>query len=133
MQTLILGLDAYDPAVFEHLSTSGRLPNLTRYAEEGGYRRFAVSSPPQSEVSWTSIATGLNPGAHGVFDLVHRDPATYRPIVSLLPTKRGLGGTQSVPPSLRRRSLTMQLDKAFLPRLCGGRRRFPRGRSLRFV
>ncbi len=98
METLILGLDAFDPALFERLSEQGKLPNLTKYVEAGGYARFAVSNPPQSEVSWTSIATGLNPGGHGMFDFVHRDPATYAPNVSLLPTKRGLAGTQFVSP-----------------------------------
>ncbi len=98
MHTLILGLDAYDPKIFERLSGQGKLPNLTRYAGADGYARFEVSNPPQSEVSWTSIATGLNPGAHGIFDFVHRDPGTYTPYPSLLPTKTGLAGTQFVPP-----------------------------------
>lgn len=98
MQTFILGLDAFDPRVFERLSEHGRLPNLTRYARSAGYARFAVANPPQSEVSWTSIATGLNPGGHGIFDFVHRDPASYRPVVSLLPTRRGLAGTHFVSP-----------------------------------
>jgi predicted AlkP superfamily phosphohydrolase/phosphomutase len=98
MKTLILGFDAFDPAVFERLSEQGRLPNLTRYAESGGYARFSVTDPPQTEVSWTSIATGLNPGGHGVFDFVHRDPATYTPYVSLLPTARTPFGTQFVSP-----------------------------------
>lgn len=98
IQTLILGLDAFDPILFEQLSASGRLPNLTRYVESGGYARFTVANPPQSEVSWTSIATGLDPGGHGIFDFVHRDPATYSLSLSLLPTKRRFGGTQFVPP-----------------------------------
>jgi hypothetical protein len=49
-------------------------------------------------VSWTSIATGLNPGGHGIFDFVHRDPETYTPFVSLLPTRRTIAGVQFVPP-----------------------------------
>jgi predicted AlkP superfamily phosphohydrolase/phosphomutase len=98
MQVLILGLDALDPTVFERLSAQGRLPHLTEHAENGGYARFTVTNPPQSEVSWTSIATGLNPGGHGIFDFVHRDPVTYALGVSLLPTKRGPGGTQFVSP-----------------------------------
>jgi predicted AlkP superfamily phosphohydrolase/phosphomutase len=98
MQTLILGLDAFDPIRFERLSEEGRLPNLTRYAEPGHYARLEVAVPPQTEVSWTSIATGLDAGGHGIFDFVHRDPATYTPYVSLLPTKRGFWGTQFVPP-----------------------------------
>ncbi len=98
MHTLILGFDAFDPGIFERLAGQGKLPNLARYAEAGGYARFEVANPPQSEVSWTSIATGLNPGEHGIFDFVHRDPATYTPYLSLLPTRRGPGGTRFVPP-----------------------------------
>jgi predicted AlkP superfamily phosphohydrolase/phosphomutase len=102
MQTILIGLDAFDPGVFERLVEQGNLPNLSGFLERKGYSRFSVSNPAQSEVSWTSIATGLNPGAHGIFDFVHRDPATYTPYVSLLPTKSGISGTQFVPPSTAR-------------------------------
>jgi predicted AlkP superfamily phosphohydrolase/phosphomutase len=98
MQILILGFDAFDPERFERLSGEGKLPNLTRYADLGGYAPLEVAAPPQTEVSWTSIATGLDPGGHGIFDFVHRDPATYTPYVSLLPVQRKLFGTQFVPP-----------------------------------
>ena len=98
MRTLIIGLDAFDPERFERLYEVGRVPNLARYVDTGRYARFAVSNPAQSEVSWTSIATGLNPGGHGMFDFVHRNPASYALNVSLLPTKRGLGGTQFAAP-----------------------------------
>lgn len=98
MRVLIIGLDAFDPTIFERLNEAGRLPNLRRYVAKNGYSRFTVSNPPQSEVSWTSIATGLNPGGHGMFDFVHRDPATYALNVSLLPTKSGLTGTQFAEP-----------------------------------
>jgi predicted AlkP superfamily phosphohydrolase/phosphomutase len=98
MHTIILGFDAFDPARFERLSEAGKLPNLTRYASSGGYARLTVANPPQTEVSWTSIATGLDPGGHGIFDFVHRDPVTYTPYVSLLPARRKLFGTQFVPP-----------------------------------
>lgn len=98
MRTVILGLDAFDPGVFERMSNEGKLPNLSKFLPTGGYSRFGVANPPQSEVSWTSIATGLNPGGHGIFDFVLRDPATYSPYPSLLPSKRTIGGTQFVPP-----------------------------------
>jgi predicted AlkP superfamily phosphohydrolase/phosphomutase len=98
MRTLILGFDAFDPVVFERLVERGQIQHLTKYVESRGYARFSVSNPPQSEVSWTSISTGLNPGEHGIFDLVHRNPKFYSPSVSLLPTKSGVLGTQFVPP-----------------------------------
>jgi predicted AlkP superfamily phosphohydrolase/phosphomutase len=98
MKTIIIGFDAFDPHRFERLHEQGRLPHLSSLVEQGGYARFGVSDPPQSEVSWTSIATGLDAGGHGIFDFVHRDPDSYTPYVSLLPTKRGLMGTQFTPP-----------------------------------
>lgn len=98
MRAIIIGLDAFDPTTFERLYEQGHLPNLGKYAQAGKYSQLAIANPPQSEVSWTSIATGLNPGEHGMFDFVHRDPGSYALNVSLLPTKQGLGGTRFVPP-----------------------------------
>ena len=98
MRTIILGFDSFDPGRFERLYQAGKMPNLAKYANSKGYSRLEVCSPPQTEVSWTSIATGVDPGSHGVFDFVHRDPATYLPYVSLLPTKHSLVGEQFLPP-----------------------------------
>lgn len=98
MQTIILGLDAFDPGIFEALAAQNRLPHLAKFAQAGQYARFAVANPPQSEVSWTSIATGADPGVHGMFDFVHRHPATYAITPSLLQTRTNVMGTQFVPP-----------------------------------
>jgi predicted AlkP superfamily phosphohydrolase/phosphomutase len=98
MRTIIVGFDSFDPAVFESLQSAGRTPNLTKLAEQKGYSPLEVCSPPQTEVSWTSIATGVDPGSHGIFDFVHRDPQTYMPYVSLLPTKQTVVGEQFLPP-----------------------------------
>lgn len=98
MRTLIIGLDAFDPVVFEKLHSQGKTPNLGKLSTAGGYSRFNVTNPPQSEVSWTSIATGMNPGGHGMFDFVHRNPANYSLQVSLLPTQKNLLGLQFIPP-----------------------------------
>lgn len=98
MRTLILGLDAFDPTLFERLANEGKVPHLNKYVQKSAYSRLGVAIPSQSEVSWTSIATGLNPGGHGIFDFVHRDPGTYSLYPSLLPTKRSLGAIQFAPP-----------------------------------
>jgi predicted AlkP superfamily phosphohydrolase/phosphomutase len=98
MNSIILGFDAFDPNIFEALSNQGKMPNLSQYLDSGDYARFDVSNPAQSEVSWTSIATGLNPGGHGLFDFVHRNPANYSLHVSMLPTKKGLLGIQFTRP-----------------------------------
>jgi predicted AlkP superfamily phosphohydrolase/phosphomutase len=98
MKTIIIGFDAFDPRVFERLHARGKTPNLSSLVDIGGYSRFKVTNPPQSEVSWTSIATGLNPGGHGIFDFVHRNPLSYNRQVSLLPTKTNFLGRQFIPP-----------------------------------
>lgn len=98
MKTIILGFDSFDPAVFEDMAGKNQLPHLAKFMDAGGYSRLEVCSPPQTEVSWTSIATGADPGGHGIFDFVHRDPNTYSPYVSILPMKKGVFGEQFVPP-----------------------------------
>ena len=98
MKTILVGFDAFDPNFFESLHAAGKTPHLSKYLATGGYSPFQVTNPPQSEVSWTSIATGLNPGGHGMFDFVHRNPKTYGLFVSLLPTKNNVLGTQFTPP-----------------------------------
>jgi hypothetical protein len=98
MKTILLGFDSFDPAVFEDMAGQNKLTNLSKFVDAKGYSRLEVCSPPQTEVSWTSIATGADPGGHGIFDFVHRDPSTYAPYVSILPTKKTAIGEQFVPP-----------------------------------
>ncbi|HLO29646.1 MAG TPA: alkaline phosphatase family protein, partial [Anaerolineales bacterium] len=98
MKTLIIGFDSFDPAVFEEMAGKNQLPNLEKFSQPGGYSRLEVCSPPQTEVSWTSIATGVDPGGHGIFDFVHRDPVTYIPYVSILRMRKSAVGDQFVPP-----------------------------------
>jgi predicted AlkP superfamily phosphohydrolase/phosphomutase len=113
MRALLLGFDSFDPVIFERLAAGGDLPNLQRLAEKNGYSRFQVSAPPQTEVSWTSIATGADPGEHGIFDFVHRNPANYAPYVSILPTKGGALGTQFIPPYTARTLFEEAIDQGF--------------------
>ena len=99
MKTIIIGFDAFDPNLFEKLHEEGKMPNLGKLVKRNGYSRFTVSTPAQSEVSWTSIATGLNPGGHGMFDFVHRNPENYSLHVSLLPTAKSIVGTTFTQPN----------------------------------
>jgi len=98
MRSLLVGFDSFDPGIYETLAEKGQMPNLTSLAGKSGYSRLKVCAPPQTEVSWTSIATGADPGTHGIFDFVHRDPSTYIPYVSILPTKISAVGEQFIPP-----------------------------------
>lgn len=62
---------------------AGLLPNLARLWEQGGYARVRTTYSAQTPVAWSTFATGTNPGGHGIYDFVHRDPKTYFPTLSL--------------------------------------------------
>jgi len=78
---IVLGVDGMDPRFVEqHWSA---LPNLQRLQRNGGFKRLATTTPPQSPVAWSTFATGLDPAEHGIYDFVHRDPSTMTPFSSL--------------------------------------------------
>jgi predicted AlkP superfamily phosphohydrolase/phosphomutase len=81
---IVLGVDGMDPNFVErHWSA---LPNLRRLRDLGGLTRLATTTPPQSPVAWATFITGTDPAQHGIFDFVHRDPATMQPISSMAET-----------------------------------------------
>ena len=83
----VLGVDGMDPIVLQRLIDAGQMPNAALLAKTGSFVPLGTANPPQSPVAWSTFVTGMNPGGHGVFDFVHRDPKTYLPISSAtLPT-----------------------------------------------
>lgn len=67
----------------EAMLQRGELPNLARLRQAGSYSRLRTTYPAQTPVAWSSFATGTNPGGHGIFDFISRDPATYLPDAAL--------------------------------------------------
>jgi hypothetical protein len=63
------------------------LPNLAALRRQGDFRRLGTTIPPQSPVAWSTFITGMDPGGHGVFDFVHRDPVTMQPFSSMAETE----------------------------------------------
>lgn len=81
----MLGVDGMDPSFVERHWDA--LPNLAKLRSEGHFSRLQTIAPPQSPVAWSSFITGLDPGEHGIFDFVHRDPATLKPFSSMSRTE----------------------------------------------
>jgi len=81
-KVLVLGFDGMDPNIAEKLIAEGRMPNFATLKDRGGFSRLETSVPPQSPVAWSNFITGMNPGGHGIFDFIARDPATYMPFLS---------------------------------------------------
>lgn len=76
-KVVILGIDAMDPVITEKLINEGALPNFAYLKKEGTYSKLKTTNPPESVVAWKSFATGVNPGKHGIFDFVMRNPKNY--------------------------------------------------------
>lgn len=78
-KVILLGMDGLDPKITGQLMKEGSLPNFFRLSRMGGFSPMITSNPAQSPVAWASIATGNNPGYHGVFDFLNRRVADYMP------------------------------------------------------
>jgi predicted AlkP superfamily phosphohydrolase/phosphomutase len=79
---ILLGLDGMDPRIVSRMMAEGKLPNFRKLAREGYFGPLRTSTPPQSPVAWANFITGMDSGGHGIFDFIHRDPATYLPYLS---------------------------------------------------
>jgi predicted AlkP superfamily phosphohydrolase/phosphomutase len=105
-RVVVLGFDGMDYGLTTTLMAEGRMPNFSKLAAEGSFGPLGTSVPPQSPVAWSNFITGQDPGAHGIFDFVHRDPETKVPYLST---------SRTVPPSR-----TLQIGRYQVP-LSGGR------------
>lgn len=81
----VLGVDGMDPVILQRMIDEGKMPEFAKLAAEGTFQSLGTVNPPQSPVAWSSFATGMDPGGHGIFDFIHRDPNTYMPIPSGTP------------------------------------------------
>ncbi|MGD9651545.1 MAG: alkaline phosphatase family protein, partial [Candidatus Dadabacteria bacterium] len=81
-KVIVIGFDGMDPKILSRLMEEGKLPNFKKLAEEGDFKELGTSMPPQSPVAWSDFITGMNPGGHGIFDFIHREPGTMFPYLS---------------------------------------------------
>lgn len=83
-KVLIIGIDGFDPVLLRQAMDEGRAPHCARLRAGGAFLPLATANPAQSPVAWACLATGRNPGHHGLFDFIARDPKTYLPRLALL-------------------------------------------------
>ncbi len=91
---VILGFDGVDPNLLQKWAREGKLPHLQQLISSGTFEKLGTTNPPESPVAWATFATGLNPGQHGIFDFIGRNPDTYMPEIALstiLPPRYLLG------------------------------------------
>lgn len=83
-KTIVIGFDGADARLTQQWMAEGKLPNLAKLAQEGTFSPLQPTIPSQTPVSWSTFATGLDPGRHGIIDFLKRDPDNYRPRLALI-------------------------------------------------
>ena len=78
-RVVILGFDGMEPTIVDSMLKSGELPNFDALRKDGVYERLRSTFPPQSPAAWSSFATCVQTGDHGIFDFLRRDPKRYIP------------------------------------------------------
>ena len=73
----IIGIDGATFDIILPMVEKGELPTLGRLMKEGVYGDLNSTIPPMTPPAWSSFATGLNPGKHGIFDFTERITGTY--------------------------------------------------------
>lgn len=76
-KTLFVGFDAACWRFINPLLERGLLPAMRRLIDGGIWGTLDSTLPALTPVAWASIITGKNPGKHGVFDMLQRQPGTY--------------------------------------------------------
>lgn len=76
-RVLVIGLDGATFDLIRPWIRGGHLPNLERFMKEGSWGELRSVVHPFSAQAWTTFATGMNPGKHGIFDFVERRSGTY--------------------------------------------------------
>ncbi len=64
----ILGLDGATWKVIDKMIEKGKLPTFKKLMEEGSYGALRTIRPTVSVIIWTSIATGVLPAKHGIWN-----------------------------------------------------------------
>lgn len=81
-KVFVLGIDGMDPNLLTKFIARGEMPTFQKCIETNTFQSLKTTMPPQSPVAWSSFITGSNPGVHGIFDFIHRDPRTFEPYLS---------------------------------------------------
>ncbi len=86
-RVIIVGLDGLEPSLTERYIEEGVMPNFAALKAEGCYSKLATTIPSISPVAWSTFQTGVNPGAHNIFDFLSRDKRFCMPNLSSTKTE----------------------------------------------
>jgi len=79
-RVLVIALDGATFDLIGPWMNAGVLPHLARLKKEGVTGPLRSILPPITAPAWCSFMTGKNPGKHGVFEFLMRDPDSFEEI-----------------------------------------------------
>lgn len=74
----VISIDGVPYTLARKMMNDGNFPNFARMIESGGFAQMRSTIPFVSIVAWSSFMTGKNPGKHGIYGFVEREPGTYK-------------------------------------------------------
>jgi predicted AlkP superfamily phosphohydrolase/phosphomutase len=81
---MLLVVEGLDHGAVTRLIAEGRVPHLARLSQRSGVVQVISTPGAESASAAASLATGTNPGSHGVFDAIAPEPASGRPRAATL-------------------------------------------------
>ena len=75
---IAIGLDAADPELLETWLAEGKLPNLSRLRQQGGYGRLTNHEVYKAETPWTTFLSGCLPETTGYWTPLRYIEGSYR-------------------------------------------------------
>jgi len=77
-RVFVLGLDGVPYSLLMRLAEQGVIPHLAALLKTGQTVPIHSVLPPISSVAWASFMTARNPGKHGIFGFVDRQPSSMQ-------------------------------------------------------
>jgi predicted AlkP superfamily phosphohydrolase/phosphomutase len=80
-RVMLIGFDGATLDLIQPWVQAGLLPNFARLMSVGACGPLESTIPPVTPAAWGTLATGVNPGKHGVYDFFARRPDSYETYV----------------------------------------------------
>src|ERR671915_1690957 len=75
---VVIGLDGAAWHLLDPLLAGGVMPRLADLKRQGASGKLVSTVPTYTPPAWTSAATGVNPGRHGIFGFIEGNAQNER-------------------------------------------------------
>lgn len=89
MRVLVFGVDGLTFRVLKPMMERNLLPNFQRLSDQGVEAILKSTVPPMTPPAWMSIATGLPPAGHGVYDFWDCEYTEQGPRANIITHRKG--------------------------------------------